>query len=155
MNLSLSLCVSFQKISECAAKGGECDENKGRPVCGTDNQTYPTRCHLIRAQCSGHQVSLKHRGVCKNACLTSRTFALLERQKSGNRVQFVPKCRHDGSYAPIQCMELGGCWCVTPQGKPIADTAVLHGRPHCGKKQKSNQRRSPQRNPMMRTRKSM
>lgn len=60
-NFSLFL----QKISECAAKGGECDENKGRPVCGTDGQTYPTRCHLIRAQCSGHQVSLKHRGTCK------------------------------------------------------------------------------------------
>lgn len=53
------------QISECAARGGECDESKGRPVCGTDNQTYPTRCHLIRAQCSGHQVSLKHRGSCK------------------------------------------------------------------------------------------
>lgn len=57
----------LQKISECAAKGGECDENKGRPVCGTDGQTYPTRCHLIRAQCSGHQVSLKHRGTCKGS----------------------------------------------------------------------------------------
>lgn len=55
----------LQKISECAAKGGECDENKSRPVCGTDGQTYPTRCHLLRAQCSGHQVNLKHRGTCK------------------------------------------------------------------------------------------
>ncbi|XP_035786616.1 SPARC-related modular calcium-binding protein 2-like isoform X3 [Anopheles albimanus] len=52
-------------ISECAAKGGECDESKGRPVCGSDNKTYPTRCHLIRAQCSGHHVSFKHRGSCK------------------------------------------------------------------------------------------
>lgn len=34
-------------------------------VCGTDNQTYPTRCHLLRAQCAGHKVNLKHRGPCK------------------------------------------------------------------------------------------
>lgn len=34
-------------------------------VCGTDNQTYPTRCHLLRAQCAGHKVNLKHRGSCK------------------------------------------------------------------------------------------
>lgn len=36
----------------CTIKGGECDESKSRVVCGTDNQTYPTRCHLIRAQCN-------------------------------------------------------------------------------------------------------
>lgn len=53
------------QISECAAKLGECDESKGRPVCGTDDQTYPTRCHLLRVQCSGHQVSIKYRGPCK------------------------------------------------------------------------------------------
>lgn len=49
----------------CTTKGGECDESKARAVCGTDNQTYPTRCHLIRAQCAGNKVSLKHRGPCK------------------------------------------------------------------------------------------
>lgn len=54
---------------ECQAKGGECDESKSRAVCGTDNQTYPTRCHLLRAQCSGHKVNLKHRGPCKGKSL--------------------------------------------------------------------------------------
>lgn len=54
---------------ECQAKGGECDETKSRSVCGTDNQTYPTRCHLIRAQCSGHKVNLKHRGPCKGKAI--------------------------------------------------------------------------------------
>lgn len=63
-----SLCLPqlspLASLSECAAKQGECDDSEG-PVCGTDDQTYPTRCHLLRVQCSGHQVSLKHRGNCK------------------------------------------------------------------------------------------
>lgn len=136
----------MQKISECAAKGGECDENKGRPVCGTDNQTYPTRCHLIRAQCSGHQVSLRHRGACKDACLASRAYSL-DQRRLGQREIFVPKCRSDGSYAPIQCMDKSVCWCVTSQGKPIGNTTTNNGRPDCGKRPKSKQRRLSPRNP--------
>lgn len=49
----------------CTTNAIECDEIKARAVCGTDNQTYTTRCHLIRAQCAGHKVNLKHRGPCK------------------------------------------------------------------------------------------
>ncbi|XP_055529495.1 SPARC-related modular calcium-binding protein 2 isoform X1 [Wyeomyia smithii] len=135
-------------ISECTAKGGECDESKGRPVCGTDNQTYPTRCHLIRAQCSGHQVSLKHRGTCKDVCLASRTYALQHRSSSAYGVKFVPRCREDGTYAPVQCLESVGCWCVNSQGKPLPNTTVQHGKPVCVKKGKSNQRRSSPRNPV-------
>ncbi|XP_065092988.1 SPARC-related modular calcium-binding protein 2-like isoform X1 [Ochlerotatus camptorhynchus] len=135
-------------ISECTAKGGECDESKGRPVCGTDNQTYPTRCHLIRAQCSGHQVSLKHRGTCKDVCLASRTYALQHRSNSPYGVKFVPRCREDGTYAPVQCLESVGCWCVNSQGKPLPNTTVQHGKPVCVKKGKSNQRRSSPRNPV-------
>lgn len=135
----MSFIVYFQ-ISECAAKGGECDETKGRPVCGTDNQTYPTRCHLIRAQCSGHQVSLKHRGTCKDACIASRSYAL------SHRSTFVPKCRMDGSYAAVQCLENAECWCVTSLGKPIPNTTVRTGKPLCMKAGKTNIRRSPPRN---------
>ncbi|XP_058829667.1 SPARC-related modular calcium-binding protein 2 isoform X3 [Topomyia yanbarensis] len=135
-------------ISECTAKGGECDESKGRPVCGTDNQTYPTRCHLIRAQCSGHQVSLKHRGTCKDVCLASRTYALQHRSSTAYGVKFVPRCREDGTYAPVQCLESVGCWCVNSQGKPLPNTTVQHGKPVCVKKGKSNQRRSSPRNPV-------
>lgn len=52
----------------CTTKEIECDELKARTVCGTDNQTYTTRCHLLRAQCAGHKVNLKHRGPCKGIC---------------------------------------------------------------------------------------
>ncbi|XP_055702238.1 SPARC-related modular calcium-binding protein 2 isoform X2 [Phlebotomus papatasi] len=125
-------------ISECAAKGGECNESRGRPVCGTDNQTYPTRCHLLRAQCSGHQVSLKHRGKCKNECAASRNYALAHR----SAMKFVPRCRADGTYAAVQCLE-DDCWCVTPQGKPIRNTTVKGVKPICTRPAKVNTRRSP------------
>ncbi|GAB0099710.1 SPARC-related modular calcium-binding protein 2 [Sergentomyia squamirostris] len=125
-------------ISECAAKGGECNESRGRPVCGTDNQTYPTRCHLLRAQCSGHQVSLKHRGKCKNECAASRNYALAHR----SAMKFVPRCRADGTYAAVQCLE-DDCWCVTPQGKPIRNTTVKGVKPVCARPAKVNTRRSP------------
>uniref|UniRef100_A0A182TKZ1 SPARC-related modular calcium-binding protein 2 n=1 Tax=Anopheles melas TaxID=34690 RepID=A0A182TKZ1_9DIPT len=138
---------SFQ-ISECAAKGGECDESKGRPVCGSDNKTYPTRCHLIRAQCSGHQVAFKHRGSCKDVCIASRTYALQQRASSPYTVKYVPRCREDGTYAPVQCIDGGGCWCVNGQGKQLPNTMVQHGKPICVKKGKSNQRRSSPRNPI-------
>lgn len=137
VNYGLNLASSAsQQISECATKGGECDESKNRPVCGSDGQTYQSRCHLIHAQCNGYEVTLKHRGRCKDACVASRSYALSQRQK----IKFVPKCREDGSYAPIQCIENNGCWCVNAQGKPIQKTHTKHGRPNCAGK--GNQKRS-------------
>jgi SPARC-related modular calcium-binding protein len=54
----------------------------------------------------------------------------------------VPKCRDDGSYAPIQCLDNNGCWCVNGQGKPIQNTHTKHGRPNCAGKG-SQKRSSP------------
>lgn len=147
------IVFALQTIAECTAKGGECDEKKGSPVCGTDNQTYLTRCHLIRAKCGGYQVGLKYRGACKNECLGSRSYALVQRRNDPRKVNFVPKCRLDGSYATIQCIDSGSCWCVTAHGKTIPNTVTTHGRPYCGKK--SNQRRSPQRNSSTRQKKGI
>uniref|UniRef100_T1PL21 Secreted protein acidic and rich in cysteine Ca binding region n=1 Tax=Musca domestica TaxID=7370 RepID=T1PL21_MUSDO len=130
-------------ISECAAKLGECDESKGRPVCGTDDQTYPTRCHLLRVQCSGHQVSLKYRGPCK-ACAEAREYALRHRNKYPPK--FIPRCKSDGTYAPIQCLMDKGCWCSDSMGTPINDTTVRTGKPKCREFSKANVRRSPSRN---------
>ncbi|XP_037942040.1 SPARC-related modular calcium-binding protein 2-like [Teleopsis dalmanni] len=132
------------KISECAAKRGECDESKGRPVCGTDDQTYPSRCHLLRVQCSGHQVSLKYRGPCK-ACREAREYAL--KHKSRNPTKFIPRCKTDGTYAPVQCLGDTGCWCSDITGKPIENTTVRTGRPRCREFNKPNIRRSPSRHP--------
>ena len=68
--------------------------------------------------------------------MASRSYALSQRPK----IKFVPKCREDGSYANIQCLENNGCWCVNSQGKPIQKTHTKHGRPNCGGK--GNQKRS-------------
>ncbi|XP_017120281.1 SPARC-related modular calcium-binding protein 1 isoform X1 [Drosophila elegans] len=107
----------LMKLPACAAKQGECDDNEG-PVCGTDGQTYPTRCHLLRAQCGGHQVSLKYSGSC-NACLEAVKFA--RRQKERDPGYFVPRCRKDGNFAAKQCYGNNGCWCSDSQGRPIED----------------------------------
>ena len=45
--------------------------------------------------------------------------------------RFVPTCREDGFYAPVQCHgSTGFCWCVTKDGKKIPNTDV-RGRPNC------------------------
>lgn len=59
--------------------------------------------------------------------MSSQAYALSQRPK----IKFVPKCRNDGSYAPVQCLENNGCWCVNSQGKPIQKTHTKHGRPNC------------------------
>lgn len=83
-----------------------------------------------------------------DVCLASRTYALQHRSSSPYGVKFVPRCREDGTYAPVQCLESVGCWCVNGQGKPLPNTTVQHGKPVCVKKGKSNQRRSSPRNPV-------
>lgn len=75
--------------------------------------------------------------------MDSRSYALMHRSSSPNK--FVPRCKPDGTYAPVQCMEGAGCWCSDVQGKPIPDTSTRTGKPKCFKKIKSI-RRSPLRN---------
>ncbi|XP_055374150.1 SPARC-related modular calcium-binding protein 1 [Condylostylus longicornis] len=153
INIGLTAAPDKEKkeppMSECAAKGGECDEQKHRPVCGTDNRTYPSRCHLIRTQCQGNPVKLKHAGACKKECLEVRQYALKTKTPYH---RFIPKCRPDGSYAAIQCLENTGCWCSDSTGKPIPDTSTRNGKPNCRRYTRSNTRRSPSKNMMQRNR---
>ncbi|KAH8232908.1 hypothetical protein KR026_001766 [Drosophila bipectinata] len=118
------------KLPACVAKVGECDDNEG-VVCGTDGQTYPTRCHLLRAQCWGQEVSVKYLGSCKG-CLEALKYA--RRQKLRNPNSFVPRCRKDGNYAAVQCMGKNNCWCADSMGRPIKDdqsTRNRRGKPRC------------------------
>ena len=57
---------SFQNAQECDLRFQTCSlaEKQSRPVCGTDNETYTSRCHLLREQCHGSQVAMQHRGRC-------------------------------------------------------------------------------------------
>lgn len=68
-------------------------------------------------------------------------YAQSHRSSSPNK--FVPKCRTDGTYAPVQCMKGAGCWCSDSQGKPIPNTTTRTGKPNCAEKNKNNMRRSP------------
>ncbi|KAL5286000.1 SMOC1 family protein [Megaselia abdita] len=132
--------------TECATKRMDCDQTRERPVCGTDDKTYPSRCHLLRIQCTGHLVSVKHRGPCKE-CQQSRQYALKNKYRSRN--QFIPKCRSDGTYAAVQCVEEHGCWCSDSGGKPIANTTTKNGKPNCKKFLRGIRRSSPRHmNPM-------
>jgi len=43
---------------------------------------------------------------------------------------FVPECKPDGSYNPVQCLRLEGpCWCVDKNGKEILGTRNEKGKP--------------------------
>lgn len=58
--------ASEQNAHECDIRFETCSsaEKHRRPVCGTDNQTYASRCHLLREHCRGSQVVIQHRGKC-------------------------------------------------------------------------------------------
>lgn len=84
-------------------------------------------------------------------CNESRSYALAHQTATVNK--FIPRCRKNGTYAPIQCMNGSGCWCSDEQGKPIPNTTTRSGRPDCTNKGRINKRRSSPRT-MNRNRKS-
>ncbi|CAH1274403.1 OLFM3 [Branchiostoma lanceolatum] len=48
---------------------------------------------------------------------------------------YVPQCREDGAYDPLQCHgSTGECWCVSEQGDEISGSRVSPGQlvPNCG-----------------------
>lgn len=78
--------------------------------------------------------------------MESRLYAMAYKT-SATIIKFVPRCRADGSFAPVQCMKGSGCWCSDLQGKPIPDTTTTVGKPkNCKRHTKVNIRRSPSRN---------
>lgn len=114
-----------------------------KPVCGSDGLTYPTRCHLERARCHVKTLTLQKRGPCRErrTCLQAVAYSH-EHPEHG----FKPQCRADGSYSAAQCHpDTGYCWCVQPDGTPLAHTSVAWSagaRPRCGRKKHLTRRRS-------------
>lgn len=127
-------------------------------------------CHLKKSQCKNQQLKLKYRGPCKGdllnysqidkiqqthffffcissspECLESRSYAMAYKTTSAI-IKFIPRCRADGSFASVQCMEGAGCWCSDVQGKPIPNTTTTVGKPkNCKRHTRVNIRRSPTR----------
>ncbi|XP_072931090.1 SPARC-related modular calcium-binding protein 1 isoform X2 [Epargyreus clarus] len=140
--------ASTQSTETCLNRVAACESNTGnahRVVCGSDGRNYSSKCHLMKAQCSGEPVAIARRGPCvegQSSCLLVLRYAL--NAQGGRRATFMPRCRADGTYAAVQCATGGaaaGCWCVTPDGKPLPDTAVRNGRPDCTRTGKSHTRR--------------
>ncbi|XP_023712551.1 SPARC-related modular calcium-binding protein 2 isoform X5 [Cryptotermes secundus] len=132
--------ASEQNTKNCSARFQTCSsaERQRRPLCGTDNVTYASRCHLMRQQCQGSQVAIQHRGPCTVQLCLGQVYARRNRQP----LLFVPTCLQDGTFAPVQChAETGYCWCVTPAGKPIPNSSLRNARPNCRRRGKPNTRR--------------
>lgn len=126
----------MKSSTECSSIPIVCNDNKSQSVCGTDGKTYSSKCHLMQVRCRGHNIRIKYRGDCKQGCAASREVALSHRRQ----LNYIPKCREDGSYAQIQCSTKNQCWCVNGQGKPISQTVA--GKPNCSVIVKENHKRS-------------
>lgn len=114
----------FFQIYRCQST---CRNKSGRPVCGTNNITYASRCHL---QCESPPVGLKHRGKCKpRVLLCQADLAYAQKHQGSGEPNYLPSCRPDGTYSPVQCAKVSGsCWCVDPQGKHISKSSVIKTR---------------------------
>ncbi|KAK3787470.1 hypothetical protein RRG08_025735 [Elysia crispata] len=127
----------FQSLraSKCSVS---CERARPRPVCGTNDVTYSSRCELKKAKkCDGLRVRVKHKGQCSQEPVHPNAKCLVERQKSSkarrkdNQI-LVPSCKSDGTFNEIQChARTGYCWCVTEDGKHIPGSSVKGRRPNC------------------------
>lgn len=130
-----------QSKADCKTRLSKCDANvsaRNKPVCGSDNQTYPSRCALLRVQChQDNNIEVKHRGRCREKQPCWAELQGLRKTKSPEGEVFMPSCLPDGRYASVQCHgSTGYCWCVTGTGAPIPNTSVRHVKPTCPRRGK-------------------
>ncbi|XP_054462557.1 SPARC-related modular calcium-binding protein 1-like [Anoplopoma fimbria] len=120
----------------------DCQRGRHRAVCGSNGRLYKSLCAFQRAQCINTQLRLAPRAHCsdpsQSKCQLARAQALeAAAHSSGGHVSppaavFVPECRPDGHFLPVQCHnQTGYCWCSMPDGKPVSGTSVLHLVPDC------------------------
>ncbi|XP_042315794.1 SPARC-related modular calcium-binding protein 1 [Sceloporus undulatus] len=112
-----------------------CSRSPTKPLCASDGRTYESTCDYQRAKCRDANLSIAHRGRCKDAgqskCRLERAQALDQAKKPQEAV-FIPECSEDGSFTQVQCHTYTGyCWCVTPDGKPISGSSVQNKTPVC------------------------
>lgn len=61
------------------------------------------------------------------------TFCELQREiKIGRSEDFIPRCKGDGAFEPVQCHRMSGvCWCVDESGIEIPGSRTPRGLPSC------------------------
>ncbi|XP_035449339.2 zonadhesin isoform X1 [Spodoptera frugiperda] len=74
------------------------------------------------------------KAVHQTACQQRRALALHTAAESGSPPAWtwIPKCKEDGAYVPIQCRGSDKtCWCVDTAGNEILGTRVTNSTPNC------------------------
>lgn len=61
------------------------------------------------------------------------TFCELQREiNTGRSDDFIPRCRGNGEFEPVQCHRISGvCWCVDEIGIEIPGSRTTSGLPEC------------------------
>lgn len=110
-------------------------------LCGSNNVTYVNQCFFDMDVCLGMKISIKHAGRCRTKQPCLRKLKKVERSQKNDG--YIPSCLKDGRFSPVQChSKTGFCWCVTPKGKLIPNTAVHYQKPNCSKRFKTRRRAS-------------
>ncbi|XP_075228439.1 SPARC related modular calcium binding-like protein magu isoform X2 [Lycorma delicatula] len=89
MSVLAALLLLVQAVSstegrsakDCEKRIANCEtsmnlRDRMKPVCGSDNMTYPSRCTLLRYHCHKGEVTVKHKGHCR---------VVLNRSKAGRK----------------------------------------------------------------------
>lgn len=113
------------------------------PECDTDGSYKQIQCHESTGFCwcvdnYGHEI-LGTRITGTPTCLSRRNLTVCQRDRmrglgwNGRLIYglFMPRCRMDGSFEPIQCQEsTSQCWCVDGMGNELQGTRKS-GRASC------------------------
>ncbi|XP_044145882.1 SPARC-related modular calcium-binding protein 2-like [Bufo gargarizans] len=124
------LRVDQDKDKECNL---DCAGSPSKLLCASDGRTFLSRCEFQRAKCKDSQLEIAYRGNCKDVsrCVAERKYTQEQARKEFQQV-FIPECNDDGTYSEVQCHSYTGyCWCVSPNGRPLSGTAVVHKTPRC------------------------
>eukprot|EP00298_Acanthocystis_sp_HF-20_P012288 c19816_g1_i1.p1 GENE.c19816_g1_i1~~c19816_g1_i1.p1 ORF type:complete len:424 (-),score=175.84 c19816_g1_i1:43-1278(-) len=136
-------CASKNLTSVCRIRAYS-PTKAGRyvPSCEVDGSFSPMQCHGSIGMCwcvtdDGTEIPgtrnrpTRPRPICSaHPVLTSCQAEAIEASRSGAIGAFIPRCRSDGSYSPMQCHSSpGSCWCVSEDGTEVTGTRNRPGQP--------------------------